>query len=215
MSFRLILSHLSCLQQLVSLQNKSRGLLSRWLTKRSQELVTAWKPPELHAYRHLNGSQWKVLLFVARLQLHQHLVKLWRGKRQKWSEGRVRGNSCDTQKLKNKEISIDWWSNSIVKFFQTRHSTRSYLSVLIPGISNVPWARVSSVIRKHLPFPPCLSPPLRGGYERGGNTTLVVCSCVTVGLESLHTPPCVNDDMLMKPGDPHGHSVEELRWREI
>lgn len=47
------------------------------LTKSSEELVAARKPPELHAYWHLNGSQWEVLLFVTWLQLHQHLVKLW------------------------------------------------------------------------------------------------------------------------------------------
>lgn len=40
--------------------------------------MAARKPPELHAYRHLDGGQREVLLPVARLQLHQHLVELWR-----------------------------------------------------------------------------------------------------------------------------------------
>lgn len=54
--------------------------LTEVITERSQELVAAWKPPELHAYRHLNGSQREVLFFISGLQLNQHLVELWRGK---------------------------------------------------------------------------------------------------------------------------------------
>lgn len=55
----------------------------RPLTEGSQELVAAREPPELHADRHLNGRQGKVLVFIARLKLHQDLMKLVGG----WRKG--------------------------------------------------------------------------------------------------------------------------------
>lgn len=129
---------------LVSFQNKSIKIVafSRWLTECSQELVTAWKPPELHAYRHLNGSQRKVLFFVARLQLHEDLVELC---------GEERGEAEMMHGSLKEQAGLMERSTS-----QRLHR----LSVLIFACPLWPvlhflWTRVSNVTMKHLPFPPC------------------------------------------------------------